>query len=117
MQPEYRLNGVRRGVPFASNPIMSFNRSLSTALTLNGGLTRMLRLVSFGTPDIIVFMPALLKTNPYLRNVRLRRRMITDTARQSSYFEGARGLRLKVHVHVSSKRRVMASAKKSAKAS
>jgi hypothetical protein len=74
-------------------------------------------LVSLRVVGIILFMPALLKTNPYLRNARVRRRMIADTARQSSYFEGARGLRLNGHGHTSSKRRVIASAKKAVKAS
>jgi hypothetical protein len=66
--------------------------------------------------DIILLMAALLKTNPYLRNVRFRRRMIADTARQSSCFEGARGLRVKIHSGVSPKRRVIAPAKKAVKA-
>jgi hypothetical protein len=61
-------------------------------------------------------MAALLKTNPYLRSRRFRRRMIAETARQSSYFEGARGLRVRIHPTVSSKRRVIAPAKKAVKA-
>jgi hypothetical protein len=74
---------------------------------------RMSALVSLAGVDIVFLMPALLKTNRYLRNARLRSQMITETARQSSIFEGARGLKARRQADVSSKRRVIASAKKS----
>lgn len=37
-------------------------------------------------------MPSLLKTNPYLRDPRKRRRMLEEESRESSMLEGARGL-------------------------
>lgn len=61
-------------------------------------------------------MPSLLETNPYLKDVVMRHRVIAQTARQSSVFEGAHGLKLRVHLAAPAKRRLIASAKKLVKA-
>ena len=58
-------------------------------------------------------MALLIHSNQYLRDPVLRKRMLEDSVRQSSIFEGARGLK-KPAQRTSSKRRVTASTKKSA---
>jgi len=66
--------------------------------------------------DIIGAMKTLAKSNPYLRDAETRRRWLEENARESSAFEGARGLPAATKRR-QSRRRAMASAKKSAKAS
>jgi hypothetical protein len=62
-------------------------------------------------------MPALSITNPYLRDPKTRQRMIERSARESSIFEGARGLKPVVDVQkIVRKPRSRASTKKSRKA-
>jgi len=56
-------------------------------------------------------MSTLLKFNPYLRSAAGLNRMITENARESSYFEGARHLGRKVHRPISSRRRLSVSVK------
>ena len=62
-------------------------------------------------------MPSLLVSNRYLKNESLRKRLIVDNAHQSSTFEGARGLKTAARLHKGPrKRRAIAAAKKSRKA-
>jgi hypothetical protein len=62
-------------------------------------------------------MASLLVSNRYLKNASVRRRLLLDSAHQSSTFEGARGLKKTSCAQKDSrKRRAMASAKKSRKA-
>ena len=63
---------------------------------------------------ILSTMSALIATNPYLRNARRRRRWLAENARESSAFEGAKGL---PKPQKASSRRSMASRKKAAKSS
>ena len=64
-------------------------------------------------------MLALVETNLYLRNRKTRRRWLEQNARESSIFEGARGLAQKARrsARISRKRRSIASRKKSVSAS
>jgi len=62
-------------------------------------------------------MAPLAKTNRYLRNPEKRRRLVTDSVRQSSVFEGARNLKAGSSQAKSAKRRSIASTKKSVKKS
>ena len=77
-----------------------------------GGMGEGSGLVSTAGDGIIVDVATLVRANPYLRKTGARRRMITDCARQSSCFEGARGLKGQIHWGALSKRRRIASAKK-----
>jgi len=62
-------------------------------------------------------MPSLIQSNRYLKNAKLRERLLVDNAHQSSAFEGARGLRKRSKSQgMARKRRSIASAKKSRKA-
>lgn len=61
-------------------------------------------------------MATLAEQNPYLRDPEARRRMLEEDARQSSIFEGARGLKSPVAQSEEDKRRSMVSRKKSVKA-
>jgi len=58
-------------------------------------------------------MALVIHTNPYLRDPVKREEMLRDSVRQSSIFEGARGLR-KPGQPTPSKRRVRTSTKKAA---
>ena len=60
-------------------------------------------------------MASLAKTNPYLRDPEQCRRMLEENARQSSYFEGAHGLKTPAPQAEPVKRASMASRKKSVK--
>ena len=62
-------------------------------------------------------MASLAETNPYLRDPEQRRRMIEEDARQSSIFEGARGLKKPSAQTEEPARRSIASRKKPVKAS
>ncbi len=59
-------------------------------------------------------MASLSKTNRYLRDPQKRRSLVADSVRQSCVFEGARNLKNGASQTVASKRRSIASAKKSA---
>ncbi len=61
-------------------------------------------------------MASLAETNPYLRDPEQRRRVLEEDARQSSIFEGARGLKPPASQPEPDKRRSTASRKKSVKA-
>jgi hypothetical protein len=61
-------------------------------------------------------MLPLTRTNPYLRDLKIRQRWLEENARESSIFEGARGLPGGSLDHASRKRRPIASTKKSVKA-
>jgi hypothetical protein len=61
-------------------------------------------------------MKALIETNRYMRDPATRRRWLEENARDSSAFEGARGLSGDQPRPCSRKRRSTASRKKSAKA-
>ena len=56
-------------------------------------------------------MKSLAKTNPYIRNAATRHRWLEENARESSVFEGARGLSRPGPQPPAPKRRVKASAK------
>jgi hypothetical protein len=62
-------------------------------------------------------MASLAEKNPYLRDPVERRKMVEEDARQSSIFEGARGLKPVPAQPEPDSLRSMASRKKSAKAS
>lgn len=76
-------------------------------------------------PGIMALMKTLVETNIYLRNPRLRRKMLAQNALESSIFEGAESLRVgkseKTAVHVirrkARSRLSKASAKKAVKGS
>jgi len=57
-------------------------------------------------------MAPLAKTNRYLRDAEKRRRLVTDSVRQSSVFEGARNLKAGPSQAKIAKRRSIASKKK-----
>jgi len=63
-----------------------------------------------------VTMLSLTRTNPYIRDPKTRQRWLEENARESSLFEGARGLPGGSPYHSSRKRRAIASVKKSVKA-
>jgi hypothetical protein len=83
--------------------------------TLRESMMHSRELVSAAGGGIITFVAALVTANRYLRKTGERRRMIADCARQSSYFEGARGLKVSIQSSVAKRRRI-ASAKKLVKA-
>jgi len=58
-------------------------------------------------------MRTLVETNPYLRDPKTRRAWLEENARESSVFEGARGLAGGQVLRASRKRRSMAARKKS----
>ncbi len=61
-------------------------------------------------------MKSLLESNPYLADPKLRKAMLYDNARQSSIFEGARGIPAQPRGRLR-QRRSRASTKKTAKGS
>jgi hypothetical protein len=61
-------------------------------------------------------MASLAEQNIYLRDPEARRRMLEEDARQSSLFEGARGLKVPTAQSEADKRRSMVSRKKAVKA-
>ena len=64
-----------------------------------------------GVNGHIMSMKTLAKHNPYLRNTELRHRMVSDSVRESSIFEGAKCF----HSSSSNKRAATQLAKKSVK--
>jgi hypothetical protein len=74
-------------------------------------------LVSTASDDMIARMPSLSKTNPYLRDAGVRQRIVAENARESSHFEGARGLPALPHRSDSPNRRETASTKNAVKGS
>ncbi len=62
------------------------------------------------------FMKSLLQSNPYLADPKLRKAILYDNARQSSIFEGARGIPAQ-RPERSRKRRSKAATKKAVKGS
>jgi len=62
-------------------------------------------------------MAPLVRTNRYLRDPEKRRRLVTDSVRQSSVFEGARNLKAGLSQAKLAKRRSVASTKKPASTS
>jgi hypothetical protein len=61
-------------------------------------------------------MSSLSKTNPYIRDLHTRQQWLEENARESSVFEGARGLSRDSSHRSSRVRRPIASAKNSVKA-
>jgi hypothetical protein len=61
-------------------------------------------------------MKSLLESNPYLADPKLRKAILYDNARQSSIFEGARGIPAQPHGRLRN-RRSKASTKKTVKGS
>lgn len=60
-------------------------------------------------------MASMAETNPYLRDPERRQRMLEENARQSSFYEGARGLKMPSHSSSPERRAAIASRKKAVK--